>query len=587
MKIEFDEFPQDFARRYRDAGYWRGETLGRLLREWAALPQPRTAIVEGGRRWSYAELDTEADGLAAGFQALGIGPGDPVVVQLPNTAAFAVVSIALFRLGAPPVFALPNHRRNDITYLCEASEAVAYVIPDVHQGFDYRSLAADVVGSVKTIKHVLVHGDPGDFTALRDIAAEPRPLAGPAPGDVALFLLSGGTTGPPKLIPRTHDDYAYQLRATAEGLCHGQDSTYLAVIPVAHNAALGCPGLLGTLRAGGKVVLPASPTPDDCFDLIESEAVTLTTLMPPLVLLWLESAEFYDVDFSRLLIQVGSARFAPEVARRIYTELGASLTHWFGMAEGLLTFTRPDDPQDVIIHTQGRPLCPDDEIRVIDEQDRDVRPGEIGELITRGPYTLRGYYRVPEHNAKAFTPEGFLRTGDLVRLTPDGNMVVEGRIKDVINRGGEKVSAGEVEDLLITHPAVREVAVVAMPDKVLGERACAWVVPRGEAPRLEELRSFLRSQGLADYKLPDRLELTDSFPHTKVGKVNKAELRELAASLTKRPMRPHGRAVSQSSELPVPDPLGSGLIVVPSRDNIIGPAFLIRQATRRCASQKA
>jgi 2,3-dihydroxybenzoate-AMP ligase len=523
--IDFDKFPEEFARRYREAGYWRGETLGGLLREWAALPEPRTAIVEGGKRWSYAELDARADRLAAGFAALGIEPGNPVVVQLPNTATFAVVSIALFRLGVPPVFALPNHRRTEVTYLCEAAEAVAYVIPDMHQGFDYRDLAAEVTGGVSSVKHVLVDGDPGNFTALRDLEEEPRPLPGPAPEDVAFFLLSGGTTGMPKLIPRTHDDYAYQLRASAEGLRQDANSTYLAALPVAHNAALGCPGLLGTLRAGGKVVLPPSPSPDDCFDLIGPEAVTLTTLMPPLVLLWLESAPFYDVDFSRLLIQVGSARFAPEIARRIYTELGSSLTHWFGMAEGLLTYTRPDDPLDVIIGTQGRPLAPDDEIRVIDEQDRDLPPGQIGELITRGPYTLRGYYRVPEHNAKAFTPDGFLRTGDLVRLTEDGNMVVEGRIKDVINRGGEKVSAGEVEDLLIAHPGVREVAVVAMPDEMLGERTCAWVIARGEAPRLDQLRAFLRAQGLADYKLPDRLELTESFPHTNVGKVNKTELR--------------------------------------------------------------
>lgn len=528
--MDFDRVPGEFARRYREAGYWRGETLGSLLREWAARPEPRTAIVDGERRWTYAELDARADRLAAGLLALGIGPGMPVVVQLPNSATFAAVSIALFRIGAPPVFALPNHRRNEIAYLCDAADAVAYIIPSVHQGFDYRALAADVVGGARTVQHVLVDGDPGGLTALADIEADPVALPAPDAEDVAFFLLSGGTTGLPKLIPRTHDDYAYQLRATAAGLRQGEDSTYLAALPVAHNAALGCPGLLGTLRAGGKVVMPASPAPDDCFPLLGPESVTLTTLMPPLVLLWLESAGFYDVDFSRLLIQVGSARFAPEVALRIYTDLGSSLTHWFGMAEGLLTYTRPDDPRDVIINTQGRPLCPDDELRVVDEQGNDVAPGDVGELLTRGPYTLRGYYRVPEHNAKAFTPDGFLRTGDLVRITEDGNMVVEGRIKDVINRGGEKVSAGEVEDLLITHPSVREVAVVAMPDQMLGERTCVWVVPRGAPPALGELRSFLRSRGLADYKLPDRLELTENLPHTKVGKVNKAELRELAAA---------------------------------------------------------
>ncbi|RJL27237.1 (2,3-dihydroxybenzoyl)adenylate synthase [Bailinhaonella thermotolerans] len=529
--IEYDRVPEDFAERYRRAGYWRGETLGGLLRDWAARDGGRIAVVDEAGSHGYAALDAWADRLAAGFRALGAGPGRPVVVQLPNVAAFAAVSVALFRAGAPPVFALPTHRRSEISYLCEASEAVAYVIPDVHHGFDHRALAGEVLASAKTVEHVIVAGDPGgEFLALGDVERAPEPIMdGPRPDDVAFFLLSGGTTGLPKLIPRTHDDYAYQLRATAEGLEFGEDGVYLAVLPVAHNAALGCPGLLGALRAGGRAVLLTSPSPDEAFPLIESQGVTLTTLMPPLVTLWLEAAEFYDVDFSRLLVQVGSARFAPETARRVTGELGARLTHWFGMAEGLLTYTRLDDPEDVVIHTQGRPLSPADEIRVVDEHDRDVPPGEIGELLTRGPYTLRGYYRVPEHNARAFTPDGFLRTGDLVRLTPRGDMVVEGRVKDVINRGGEKVAAGEVEDLLVTHPAVREAAVVAMPDAVMGERACAFVVPRGAPPALEELRSHLRGQGLADYKLPDRLELIGALPLTKVGKVDKAALRGIAA----------------------------------------------------------
>ena len=304
----------------------------------------------------------------------------------------------------------------------------------------------------------------------------------------------------------------------------------MAALPVAHNAALGCPGMLGAFYVGGKSVLLGSASADDAFPVVEREGVTLTTLMPPLVLHWLEMAEFYDVNFSRLLLQVGSARFAPELARRACVELGCRLTHWFGMAEGLLTFTRLDDPADVIIYTQGRPLCSADEIRVVDEEGRDVPAGEIGELLTRGPYTLRGYYKSKKHNATTFTQDGFLRTGDLVRFTSDGNMVVEGRRKDVINRGGEKVSAGEVEDLLLGHPKVREIAIVAMPDDVLGEKSCAFVRSGPEVPDLKELRSFLRAQGLAEYKLPDRLEIVANLPYTKVGKVNKTQLREMIAA---------------------------------------------------------
>lgn len=378
---------------------------------------------------------------------------------------------------------------------------------------------------------MIIVGDGGVFPSLNEIVAEPEPLPPSDPSGVAFFLLSGGTTGLPKLIPRTHDDYAYQLRATAAGLNFDETGVYLAALPVAHNAALGCPGLLGSLRVGGKTVLLTNPSPDEAFPSIEQEEVTLTTLMPPLVHLWLDAAEFWDVDFSGLLLQVGSARFAPELAKRVRTELGCQLTQWFGMAEGLLTFTRLDDPEEVVNNTVGRPLAPADEIRVVDENDREVQVGEIGELLTRGPYTLRGYYKADEHNKEVFTPDGFLRTGDLVSMRTDGNMVVQGRHKDVINRGGEKVVPAEVEDLLLEHPDVHQVAVVAMPDKFIGEKVCAFVVPRDQPLELTGVRTFLRERGLADFKLPERLENVESFPRTNVGKVNKAKLRETIAQL--------------------------------------------------------
>lgn len=513
------EWPSEFATRYRRDGYWTGERLGDLLR---GVDPARVAVVHGTRRLTYGALDAEASRLAGGFARLGVRPGDRVVVQLPNIPEFVTVSVALFRLGAVPVYALPAHRRAEIEYLCEHTEAVAYVVPDVHAGFDFRSLAR----SLRPLSVVVV-GEPAEFVALADLAG-PFEDSAPGPGEVAFMLLSGGTTGLPKLIPRTHDDYAYQLRATAAELGFDTTGVYLAALPAAHNAALGCPGVLGTLRTGGRVVLASSPSPDEVFPLIAREGVTLTTLMPAFLPLWAELAPVFGVDLRGLVVEVGGARLDPEVAEAVRDKLGCRLTRWFGMAEGLLSFTRLDEPPDVLVKTEGRPLCAADELRVVDTALRDVPPGEVGELLVRGPYTLRGYYRAPDYNATTFTPDGFLRTGDLVRFTADGHLVVEGRIKDVVNRGGEKVSPGEVEAHLSAHPSVAEAAVIAIPDPSLGEKTCAVVVPTGQAPTLAGLRDFLAARGLAGYKLPDQLRVVTELPRTSLGKVNKAALRNAA-----------------------------------------------------------
>ncbi|GAA1943579.1 (2,3-dihydroxybenzoyl)adenylate synthase [Kitasatospora viridis] len=524
----FTPWPAQFAARYRERGYWQGRTLGSVLRR-AALARPTaTAVVDGERRWSYRELDERADRLAAGLAALGIAPEERVLVHLPNTAEFLALSFALFRLGAVPVYALPAHRETEIVQLARLAEAVAYVAPDTHLGFDHRELARSVRAQAPSVRHVLVAGEPAEFTALAAVDAEPDPLPGPEPSDVALLLLSGGTTGTPKLIPRTHDDYAYNLAAAAEAAGLDADTRYLAALPVAHNFPLACPGVLGTLHAGGTVVLSPTPSPEDAFRLIERERITVTALVPPLVLLWLEDAAHSAADLTSLrLLQVGGARLQPETAARIAPVLGCRLQQVFGMAEGLLTMTRPDDPEDLVLTTQGRPLAADDELRVVDPQDREVAPGGTGELQVRGPYTLRGYYRAEEQNRAAFTADGYFRTGDLVRQLPGGHLVVTGRTKDVINRGGDKVPVQEVEQLLLTHPAVHEVALVGLPDRELGERSCACVIARGAPPSRAELTAHLTALGLAAFKLPDRLAVLERLPRTALGKVDKRALAEL------------------------------------------------------------
>jgi 2,3-dihydroxybenzoate-AMP ligase len=501
-----------------------------MLRRQAADKPGRIAVICGERRWTYAELDSRADSLAAGLLGLGIKPADRVVVQLPNIAEFFEVIFALFRLGALPVFALPSHRSSEIAYFCEFAEASAYIIPDMHAGFDYRELATEVRQKAPSLRHVLVAGEPGAFAALSDLHCTPCSLPEVRAQDVAFLQLSGGSTGLPKLIPRTHDDYIYSLRISAEICKLDSASVYMAALPVAHNFPLSSPGALGTLYAGGKVVLAPRPSPDEAFPLIEKEGVTITALVPPLAMIWMDAASARRHDLSSLqVLQVGGAKFGEEAARRVRPALGCALQQVYGMAEGLVNYTRLDDDESIVVNTQGRPMSPYDEIRVVDDEDREVGTAEVGHLLTRGPYTIRGYYKADEHNAKAFTSDGFYRTGDLVKVDSAGYMVVEGRAKDQINRGGDKVAAEEVENHLLAHEAVHDAAVVSMPDEYLGERTCAFIIAKAASPTVGELRAFLRQRGMAAYKIPDRIEFVDSFPQTGVGKVSKKALREAIA----------------------------------------------------------
>ena len=302
--------------------------------------------------------------------------------------------------------------------------------------------------------------------------------------------------------------------------------------------------LLGAVQSGmllgARIVLAPSPEAETVFPLIERERVTWICAVPAMAVSWLNDPRFKQTDFSSLRsLAVGGQRLNPEPARRILSEIGPVVTQVYGMAEGLCCSTRSGDPEEVIVSTQGRPICDHDELRVVGDDGREVAPGEVGELLCRGPYTPRGYYRAEEHNRSAFTPDGFYRTGDLVMMHPSGNLVVEGRRKDVINRGGEKISAEEMEDLVLSHPAVLNAAIVAMPDEVLGERACAYVVLRaGASLTFADLARHLEERRIARFKIPERLEIVERFPMTAVGKISKKDLRtDIVARLARETAR--------------------------------------------------
>ena len=526
MTLPRQNWPPGFVQRYRAAGHWTDETLPGFFRERATRHPERIAVLSDAGAMTYAEVDEGADAVANGLRAAGLAPGDRVVLQLPNVPEFFTAMFGLMRAGLIPVYALPAHRVREIEYFARASGARGYITVDRHAGFDHRQLARKVRGRLRELE-VFVVGDAQEFTPFTRVAsAEPAPLADPDPAAVAFLQLSGGSTGLSKLIPRTHRDYVYTLRESARICELDGDSVYMGALPIAHNFPMSSPGTLGTFYAGGAVSLCPSPSPDTAFRVIERDRVTITGVVPPVAIMWTRAAARTRYDLSALeVLQVGGARFAPEAARRVEPALGVRLQQVYGMAEGLVNYTRLDDPEDVRINTQGRPISEDDELLLVDPDGHPVPPGSPGHLLTRGPYTIRAYHAGRETNERAFTADGYYRTGDLVSMTADGNLVVHGRVSDVINRGGEKIPVEEVENHLIAHDRVHDAVLVGVPDAFLGEKSCAVVIAGPPEPAGPELRRWIRERGLASYKIPDEIIFTDAFPATGVGKVSRRDLR--------------------------------------------------------------
>ncbi|XTZ37335.1 (2,3-dihydroxybenzoyl)adenylate synthase EntE [Salmonella enterica] len=531
MTIPFTRWPQEFAQRYREKGYWQDLPLSDILTRHGG--SDATAVIDGERHYSYHQLNQASDNLACALQAQGIKRGETALVQLGNVAEFYITLFALLKIGVAPVNALFSHQRSELNAYATQLKPALLIADREHALFADDEFIHTFVAQHNTIRVVLLRSDSGEH-ALQSAIERPADnfISAPTPADeVAFFQLSGGSTGTPKLIPRTHNDYYYSIVRSNEICEFNAQTRYLCALPAAHNYPMSSPGALGVFLAGGCVVLAADPSATLCFPLIEKHQINVTALVPPAVSLWLQAISEWGSNAqlaSLKLLQVGGARLSTTLAARIPAEMGCQLQQVFGMAEGLVNYTRLDDSLERIINTQGRPMSPDDEVWVADEQGNALPPGQVGRLMTRGPYTFRGYFNSPEHNASAFDENGFYCSGDLIAIDEQGYVTVQGREKDQINRGGEKIAAEEIENLLLRHEAVIHAALVSMEDSLLGEKSCAYLVVK-EPVRAVAIRRFLREQGVAEFKLPDRVECVNELPLTPVGKVDKKLLRQWLA----------------------------------------------------------
>ncbi len=534
----FTPWPEEAARQYVARGYWPGVPISDSLDHSVRDGPDRVAVVDDTTSLTYDELGCQARRLALALHRTGIQKGDRVIIQLPNRVEFVIACYGIIKAGAIPVMAIPQLRSKEISFLAGLTEAVAIIIPDEYRGFNYPQMVAELRPELPGLRHVIVAGggvppDSLSLDRLLDTPLEkeypPDLLEGlrPDPNEAAIIYHTGGTTGLPKAVAHTHNSLWAFTWSFIVNEGWNSDSSTLVCVPAALEAFVR--RITVCIRAGGKVVLRTGTKAQDILGAIEKEGLTDLLLPPALAadLLACPDLEKYDLSSLRQ-VYCGIGPFTAEQVTELRQRLGcASVFRTYGSTEGLGLSVRRDDPPEVNYKYVGRPCCPDDDYRIVDEQGNEVPPEQEGELIARGPHIVRSYYRAGKENDQAFDGEGFFHTGDYAARDERGYIRITGRKKDWIRRGGQTIIPLEVEDLLQSHPKVDKVAVVAMPDPRLGERPCAYVIARpGPALTLEELVEYLGGKGLARYKLPERLELVTQIPVTSHGKVEKRLLRE-------------------------------------------------------------
>jgi 2,3-dihydroxybenzoate-AMP ligase len=534
-----NEYDLWLAKKYSRKRWWLGMTIGDVLDKNADLYPDKEALVAENSRYTFSELRKKADQIAYGLIGCGLTKGDRVMLQLPNWSEFILAHYAIQKAGMVMVLLTVNHTAREISHLAELTQPAAWITITRYRDTDYTPLINDVVRKVKTIKKVITIGadtpsgcmdfldldkNEIDSEQIRKVLDEARP----DPGDVCYLLPTGGTTNLPKCAVRTHNDYLCNVEYKSRAWDINTTDICLVATTVGHNLAL-LVTFLGPHFHGAKIVLLDSTHPEDFFRIAAREKVTCTGLVPTLISRFVAYKDISSHDLSALTrIYVGAANSPPELVRRVETSFGCRYVTAFGMVEGPCSQTRPYHSLKSRCETIGKPVCPYDDFCTLNEKGEKTLPGVEGELAAKGPGVFPGYYRNPQINQFAFTPDGYFRTGDLAVIDEKGYIRITGRIKDVINRGGEKISARDVEDAISTHPKVEYVAAVGIPDSDLGEKVCAFIKPvQGDTLQIEDIVEQMKTMGVSKALIPACLEVVDHLPLTAAGKVDKKVLRQM------------------------------------------------------------
>jgi 2,3-dihydroxybenzoate-AMP ligase len=539
MAIEgFIEYAKEDREKYNRLRWWLGMTWGDMLDKATDLYPGKIGLVDGIARLTNAELREKVDRFAISLIKLGIKPKDWVLLQFPNWHEYIVAFYAAQKIGALTLLLIPRHNQSEINHLTALTKPVAWIVPKQYGKINYQPIIDDVLKENPQLKHVIqVRAEKNGAYPTMDEMIEKAELTTedlkaladrrPDPDEVSHIMPTGGTTGLPKASVRTHNSYITNVEYHSRAWEITSNDTLMVITPVGHSMAMHW-GIGAALLNFAKLVLLDSTQPEDICEWVQKEKVTAIPSVPALItrVLDMEGLQKYDLS-SLTKISIGGAPSTPEMLRSAYAKLKCLVINAFGSSEGTNISTRPGDSMEVIINSVGRPACPYDRIIIIDDAGNEVPQGREGELVSKGPGVFTGYFKSEEENKQIFTKDGFFKTGDKARKDLQGNITITGRLKDIINRGGEKISALEIENRLCAHPDVRDAAVVGMPDKVLGERICAYVALQPEAKlTFAEIIAFMKEKGASMQQLPERIEFVQELPMTKVGKLDKKALRE-------------------------------------------------------------
>ena len=535
----FTPYKKKDADKYNKLRWWAGLTFGDILDRAADIHPDKEAFVDGVTRLTYGEAREKANKLAVGLMDLGIQPLDRVLVQLPNWNEFVFAYFALQKIGAVTVLLIDRYREFEINRLISLTGATSWIVPSRYKKTDYLPIIQDVLKEHPEMKNVVTvrgEGDQRPFHSLEKLI-EKADLSGdnlarlaarrPDPAQVAHMGPTGGTTGAPKIVPRTHNSLINGIEYCSKSWEQSIDEINLLAGPIGHDLTFS-KGFIGTVITQGKVVFLDSTDNQDICRTIEREKVTAVIWVPTLAqrLLQYEDLSTYDLSSLKKMHSAGGASH-PGLVRDVTEKLAMKFYNGYGGTEGMTTITRTTDDLEVICGTVGRPTCPYDTYKVIDQDGKALPPGEQGELVLKGPGVFTGYYNNPEENKAVFTKDGFFKTGDVAKINEKGYITITGRIKEMINRGGESISATEIERLITLHPEVAAVAVIPMPDPLMGERVCAYIQPKtGARPTFEGIIAFLKGQKASVLQLPERIEFIDAMPYTGAQKTDKRYLQE-------------------------------------------------------------
>lgn len=528
-------------------GFWPGKTAAGYLDGCIAEMPDKTAVVDfnsmtnEATRLSYRDFGKIVERIAVGLAELGVEKGDVVSCQLPNWWQFTALHLACVRIGAVTNPLMPIFRERELSFMLGLAESKVLVIPRAFRSFDYPAMVANIRADLPQLKYVLVIGGDGETSfekVLLDTPWEQRRDAGrlfatrrPDPDDVTQLMYTSGTTGEPKGVMHTSNTLLSNILICAERLGLGADDVMFMASPMAHQTGFMY-GLLMPVLAGATAILQDVWEPKRASASISREGITFTMASTPFLSDLTETVAADGGDVSRLRIfLVAGAPIPRALVERARQILGTNIVSAWGMTEnGLVTTTCLDDPEDKAINTDGRAL-PGMEVRVVDSGNSPLPAGEEGMLKARACSTFVGYLKRPEwYNHDA---EGWFDTGDLARVDGQGYIRLTRRSKDIIIRGGENIPVVEIEGLLFRHPDIQDVAIIGVPDERLGERACAFIVPKpGREVGLREVVAFLEEHRVARQYLPERAEIVGELPRTPSGKVQKFKLREIAVALS-------------------------------------------------------